>query len=329
MCIRDSLQRDGSWSTPQSLGATLNTPSVDAAPFLAADGETLYFSSDGHGGFGGFDVFVSRRLDDTWTNWSRPENLGAQVNSSGGEIGFNIPASGAFAYLSSTEQSLGGGDIVRVAVPESARPKAVVLVSGRVLDAATGTPLEATITYEAIGGVAAGTARSDPKTGAYAIVLPVGARYGFRGEAARYYAESTTLDLSSTTVYEERTQDLRLAPLAVGTTVRLNNLFFDTARATLRLESGAELDRLVAFLKSNPAVEVEIGGHTDNEGSEASNRTLSEARARSVVAYLVEHGIAASRVPARGYGEASPAASNDTSEGRQQNRRVELRVTKF
>ena len=323
------VQPDGSWSQPRNLGPTLNTAQAETTPFLAADGTTLYFSSLGHGGEGGYDVFVTRRLDDSWTRWSAPENLGPTVNSAGGELGFNIPASGDLAYLASTTQSVGLTDIVRVAVPAVARPRAVALVSGRVLAAGTGAPLGATVTYEALDGSARGTANTDPATGAYTIALPAGAVYGFRGEAAGHYAESTTLDLSATTAYEERQQDLSLTPLAVGTTLRLNNLFFDTGRATLRPESGAELDRLAAFLAANPAVEVEIAGHTDSEGSDATNQTLSQGRAQAVVAYLTARGVAAARTPARGYGEARPAGTNDTPDGRQANRRVEFRVTRL
>jgi OOP family OmpA-OmpF porin len=320
---------EGPFGQPINLGATINTDTTEASPFLASDGVTLYFSSGGHGGEGGRDIFVTRRLDDSWTNWSRPENLGPDINTPTNDSGFVIPASGDYAYFTSAEDSYGRSDIFRTRLPESMRPRPVVLVRGRVLDARTRQPLEASVVYEGLGNTQRGVARSNPSTGEYQIVLPAGARFGFRGEAPRYYPENVNVDLAGVTAYAERTQDLLLVPLEVGSTVRLNNIFFDVNRATLRPESALELDRLADYLRANPTVEVEIGGHTDNTGSDEANRTLSQARARAVAEYLAGKGIAARRVQSRGYGESAPTAPNDTDEGRQQNRRVEFKIVRL
>lgn len=322
-------QGDGPWGELVNLGPAINTDTTESSPFLASDGVTLYFSSSGHGGEGGRDIFVTRRLDETWTRWSRPENLGSNINTPTNDAGFVIPAAGDFAYFTSAEDSYGRTDIFRARLPESMRPRPVVLVRGRVLDARTRQPLEASVVYEGLGNTQRGVARSNPVTGEYQIVLPAGARFGFRGEAPRYYPENVNVDLSAVTAYAERTQDLLLVPLEVGSTVRLNNIFFDVNRATLRSESALELDRLADYLRANPTVEVEIGGHTDNVGADAANQTLSQARARAVAEYLAGRGIAARRVQSRGYGEAQPSASNDTDEGRQQNRRVEFKVIRL
>ena len=322
------LEADGTWSRPLHLGAVVNTPEAESTPFLAADNETLFFSSEGHDTMGGYDVFVTRRLDDSWTRWSAPENLGPSINTSGSESGFVIPARGDYAYFgSSAPGGFGSVDLVRVALPEAARPAPVVLVRGRTLDRETGAPVEATVTYESLTGTGRGRAFSNPTTGEYQIVLPAGQRYGFQAGASGYYPESVGLDLTDLAAYDEREQDLQLAPLAVGTKVRLTNLFFDTAQASLRPESRAELDRLAAFLRDSPGVTLEIAGHTDAEGSEASNQRLSERRAQAVVDFLTAAGIAAGRLDARGYGEGAPVATNDTADGRQQNRRVEFEVT--
>lgn len=320
---------DGTWSEPLNLGPTINTDTTEASPFLASDGVTLYFSSAGHGGAGGRDLFLTRRLDDSWTRWSTPENLGPSINTAGNDAGFVIPASGDYAYFTTNADSYGRTDIFRTRLAESLRPRPVVLVRGRVLDARTRQPLEAAVVYEGLGNGQRGVARSNPATGEYQIVLPAGARFGFRGEAPRYYPENVNVDLSGVTAYAERTQDLVLVPLEVGSTVRLNNIFFDVNRATLRPESALELDRLVEYLRANPTVEVEIGGHTDDRGTDEANRTLSQARASAVAAYLAEKGIAPRRVQSRGYGESVPTASNDTEEGRQQNRRVEFKVIRL
>jgi OOP family OmpA-OmpF porin len=322
-------QGEGPWSEPVNLGRTINTDTTEVSPFLASDGVTLYFASSGHGGQGGRDILVSRRLDDSWTNWSRPENLGASINTSGHDAGFVIPAAGDYAYFVSNRDSYGRSDIFRARLPESMRPRPVVLVRGRVLDARTRQPLEATVVYEGLGNAQRGIARSNAATGEYQIVLPAGARFGFRGEAPRYYPENVNVDLSAVTAYAERTQDLLLVPLEVGSTVRLNNIFFDVGRATLRPESALELDRLAEYLRANPTVEVEIGGHTDDTGTDAANQTLSQGRARAVAEYLSGKGIAPRRVQSRGYGESAPTVPNDSDENRQQNRRVEFKVIRL
>ncbi len=317
------------WAEPVNLGAVVNTDSTETTPFLASDGVTLYFGSKGHGGRGGMDVFVTRRLDASWRRWSPPVNLGPGINTAGFDAGFVIPASGDYAYFVSTTDTYGNADVFRARLPEGMRPRPVVLVRGRVLDARTRQPLAARILYEGLGNDQRGVAHSNPATGEYQIVLPTGARFGFRGSADRYYPESVSVDLSALAAYEERAQDLLLVPLAVGSTVRLNNIFFDTNRATLRPESALELDRLAAYLVENPAAEIEIGGHTDAVGADDANQALSQARARAVADYVAGRGVAARRVVARGYGESRPAAGNDTEEGRQRNRRVEFSVTRL
>jgi outer membrane protein OmpA-like peptidoglycan-associated protein len=321
------LRPDGSWTEPMNLGTTLNTKQDEDAPFLAADGVTLYFSSRGHGGYGGNDVLMTRRLDNTWKKWSKPVNLGPTINSSEDESFFFIPASGDYAYFSSDRFSPGDMDIVRIGVPESARPRPVVLVAGRVLDQSTNRPVDARVVYETLAdGKEIGVARTDPKTGVYKIALPSGTAYGFRAEADGFIAVSDNLDLTNLSAYSEQSRDLYLVPIELGQIVRLNNLFFDVGKATLRRESLPELNRMVSLMTANPMMTVEITGHTDNIGSDENNLLLSRNRADAVLNYLASHGVPATRVSSRGLGKSSPVASNDTEEGRQRNRRVEFRI---
>ncbi|MDB5032877.1 MAG: flagellar motor protein MotB [Chlorobi bacterium] len=323
------LQNDGTWSAPLSLGKTINTTGMEASPFLAADGATLYFSSNGHGGYGGNDIFVTRRLDNTWQKWSKPENLGAIINSPEWDAYYTIPASGDYAYFVSHKSSLGLGDIMRIGLPESARPKPVVLVSGHVLDAKTGRPVAAQIFYEILPeGKEIGIARSGPTTGDYKITLPAGSRYAFRAEAPGYIPVNDNIDVTNLKEYKELTRDLKLVPIEVGQTVRLNNIFFDFAKTALRDESFPELNRMVTTLQANPAMVIEIAGHTDNVGSDESNVALSQNRAAAVESYLESKGIARSRMSVHGYGKTKPLATNDTEDGRQQNRRVEFTIIK-
>ncbi len=124
------------------------------------------------------------------------------------------------------------------------------------------------------------------------------------------------------------TKDLYLQPIEVGLTVRLKNIYFDFDKTTLKSESFVELNKVVDFLKANPNVDVEISGHTDNKGSDDYNANLSQGRSQAVVDYIVSQGIDAARLTAHGYGESKPIDSNDTEEGRANNRRVEFTVMK-
>ncbi len=321
------LQRDGEWSVPMNLGPDVNTPEFDRTPFLAADGVTLYFSSDGHGGFGSSDIFVTRRLDSTWQRWSKPENLGRPINTEGWDGFFTVPAAGDYAYLVSSQNSHGSADIFRVKLNAALRPNAVGLVSGRVLDARTRKPIAADIFYQGRTERSNdGTARSNPGSGEYKVTLPVGERYTFSAQAQGYVPKSATVDLSTVRDYREITQDFLLVPGGEMAPVRLDAIFFETASAELRAESTDELNRLVQMLQENPSARAEIAGHTDNVGTASSNRELSQARAQSVVDYLVRQGIEPERLRARGYGKSRPVASNGNDAGRQQNRRVEFRI---
>ncbi len=323
------LKPDGTWSAPKDLGAEINTLDEEATPFLASDGKTLYFSSNGYSGYGLNDMYVSRRLDDSWIHWSEPQNLGPDINTTDWDAYYTVPASGDYGYFVSNKSSYGGEDIFRVKLPESLRPAAVVLVSGKVLDKKTGKPLAAQIRYELLpSGKEIGLARSNPTTGEYKITLPAGANYGFRADTKGYIAVNENLDLTKQKTYGEVNKDLELVPIEVGQTIRLNNIFFDFSKSELKEESFSELDRLVDLIKASPEMEVEISGHTDNVGSDAQNKLLSETRAKAVKAYFVEKGIDTKRLKTVGYGRTKPLASNDTEEGRQQNRRVEFTIEK-
>ncbi len=322
------LGSDGIWSEPRTIGPNINTDGYEYTPFLASDGVTLYFSSNGHFSYGENDIMVTKRLDDTWLKWSEPRNLGRPINSTEWESYFRIPASGDFAYVLSWKGGFGRADIFRVRLRDDQRPNPVVLVRGRVIDARTRKPLEATIRYEQLGTDRRelGTAVTDPRTGEYQIVLPGGNKYGFYAEAANYLPINENLDLSNLTTYREVTKDLRMVMLQQGAVVRLNNIFFETGKWDLQPDSRPELDRVVTLLNSNPSMRIEIAGHTDNVGSAADNVILSRNRAASVREYLVEQGIKPSRLVSKGYGETKPVATNDSDDGRQENRRVEFKV---
>jgi outer membrane protein OmpA-like peptidoglycan-associated protein/Tol biopolymer transport system component len=318
---------DGEWSEPMNLGPTVNSGDVDFAPFLAADGTTLYFSSKGRGGYGDADIFVTRRLDSSWQNWSAPQNLGGAINSQTWDAYYVIPASGDYVYFGSSSNSIGESDLVRVPLPSDMRPRAVALVSGRVVNSVTNEPVAATIRYERLpDGEEAGVARTDPRTGRYAIALPAGEVYAFRAEAPEMLGTGSSIDLTSLDAFVETKEDLAMVPFEEGQVIGLANIFFDFGQSTLRAESYPELDRLVDLMNDNPTLEIEVAGHTDHVGSSTANARLSEARVGSVVTYLLGSGVAAARLHTNRFGETKPVADNVTNEGRQRNRRVEFRI---
>lgn len=317
-----TIGADGVWAKPANLGRIVNTPLVELSPFMAPDGKTLYFSSNRPGGIGGFDLWLTRRLDETWTNWSAPQNLGAEVNTKDNDMNIAVDATGKFAFMAIGP--IMKEDIYEFELPAAMRPKPVAFVYGKVTDP-DGKPLPAAIVYEFLKtGAGAGQAAAKPGDGKYQIALPIGEDYAFRAAAAGYVAVSDRIDLVAAKDGDRFERNLILVPLEIGRPIRLNNVFFDTAKTELLPESTRELDRLVALLKQMPTMKIEVRGHTDSVDNDATNLTLSNGRAASVVAYLVKNGIAATRLQSKGFGETSPIGSNTTDEGRKLNRRVEF-----
>ncbi|WP_460617069.1 OmpA family protein [Hymenobacter ruber] len=323
-------EMNNTWTKPKNLGPNVNTAKSDFAPFLAADEKTLYFASEGRGGYGKSDIFYSKRLDDTWTNWSPPRNLGPVVNSPDFDAYYTISAAGQDAYLVSSRNGTNGSkDIFRISLAPAFQPEVVTLVTGKVLDVNTGKPIRAIIHYEnLLTGEEIGVAETDPVDGSYTIVLPSGVQYGYRAEAKGYIAENANLDVTAKDKYSEQKQDLFLVPFNVGQTVKMNNIFFQQSKYYLTTNSYPELLRLIRIMKDYPTVEIKLSGHTDNQGDPALNLKLSQDRVNEVKKYLGSHGIKAERVTTEGFGDTKPIASNDQEETRAKNRRVEFTITK-
>src|SRR5690606_38971219 len=329
------MNSDSTWTEPKNLGDAINSAGEESAPFLALDDQTLYFSSNGFSGYGGSDIYVSKRLDDTWTNWSEPENLGPEINSPLEDLFFNIPANSEYAYYSRgvTETNT---DIYRVKLPILKKPEVWVTVRGKIVDAETGEPIGAKVVYERLpGGEETGIAQTNPETGEYEIRIPGGSMYGIRAEAPDKISESQNLDLTGITedriidVRDFRLGNIRVADIATDVTITLNNVFFDFDKADLKPESYPELDRIVRIMKERTEMEIEVSGHTDATGPESYNQGLSRRRAQAVVTYLSRNGINASRLKVTYFGESKPIDSNDTEEGRSRNRRVEFKILKL
>lgn len=315
-----------------NLGSTINTPYSEYSPFLHPDGKTLYFSSDGHSGLGGLDVYKATRMDpSSWTEWSPPVNLGKEINGPNNDWGYQISTSGRFAYFSAAgkPEGYGANDIYAIEMPARAKPLTVITVSGKVTDPA-GRPLDAKIQWNNLSlRKKVGENVSDPGTGKYVIALPAGYKYSYFAEKEGYIGMSQFFDLRDMEGYTEYTLDIVLYPVSrlmeEKVAIRFNNIFFDFDKYDLREESYLELDRWADFLKKNAELEAEIQGHTDYIGTDAYNQTLSEKRAQAVIKYLVRKGIDPERIAAKGFGESQPIDTNETKEGRQQNRRVEIK----
>ena len=326
------LTKDGSWTEPLNLGKKINAPETnEMTPYLAPDGITMYFSSNRNGGLGDNDIWMTKRLDNSWQKWSEPVNLGGPINTENWDAFFTLDAGGEFAYLTTNLNTFGESDIVRVKLLEKEKPNPVVLVSGNVYNIKTKQPVSASLIYETLpDGVVAGNGISGATDGAFKFVLPYDKNYSIRASADHYFAISENLNLDSLVKagYREIHKDLYLAPIEIGQVVRLNNVFFDFDKYNLRNESFVELDRVVQLLKENPGIEIEMSAHTDSKGADDYNYRLSDDRARSVREYIVSKGIDEKRIVSQGYGETKPVSTNETEEGRQLNRRVEFKIIK-
>lgn len=338
---RADLGTDGGWSEPVNIGAPVNTPANEASPFIHANGQSLFFASEGHTGLGGYDLFVSDSLAviDS-ARWSTPTNLGYPINTSEDQASLFVAANGRRAYYSYEEQKDGVSQRSRLYafdLPETLRDrvKPVSFVKGIVADARTNKPLAATVelidlkTNQLVSRV-----QADAQTGQYTAILPSGGEYALYVSVPGYLFKSLSFDFTQKSK-DDRADGARglslsvpLEPAVSGATARetLNNLFFETGRYDLAAKSRTELDRLAQFLKTNPGVSIEISGHTDDRGDAVANLTLSKKRAQSVVTYLTQAGIGAERIKAVGYGKTRPLAPNTTDENRQLNRRIEWRV---
>ncbi|MFY0600515.1 MAG: PD40 domain-containing protein [Cyclobacteriaceae bacterium] len=316
----------GVWGIPQNLGSTVNTPLNDNSPYLAPDGKTLYYASEGHPGFGGTDVFYC-----VFENgkWSTPINLGDPINSSGDDTNFSISAQG-MAYFASAKSNDGNYDIYQVELPDYLKPKPTIVIQGIVSNSENEDPLAALVLVEDINtGELIAINKSNSVSGEYLIVLPAGRDYSVSASSKGFFFYSQNFDVPKDTSYQEIPMNIALEPIKKGTKVVLNNIFFESGKAELKPISYVELNKASDLLKDNKTMVIEIGGHTDNVGAAELNLKLSQARAKAVMDYMILAGIDASRLRSKGYGETQPIATNDTREGKAKNRRTEFEIVEF
>ena len=320
----------GQWQRAINLGDVINSPFAERSPFLHPDMKTLYFSSDGHGGLGRLDVYKSTRLDDTWTNWSPPINLGKSINTEKNDWGYRVSTDGKTVFFGASNNNL-NEDIYQLELPEAFRPKIVSTIAGHLTDR-QGRPVAAEIVWEDMQtGAEVGRLQSNPKDGRFFIALPNDKQYSYFVFKEHYFPKSNHIDLRGKTgriALEEKMELIKIDEMvADGISLPLKNLFFEINQYQIKNYSYLELDRLVELVKKYE-LHINIGGHTDDAGAQKSNMELSQNRANAVRNYLIEKGCDGAKIKAIGYGETQPVANNKTADGRKKNRRVEVRFDK-
>lgn len=327
----------------------------DGPVYLHIDGKTMYIASQGHESLGGYDIFISKKVQGSWT---KPVNMGYPINTAYDDFFFAATANGKFAYISSNRPGgKGGFDIYKVTfwgapkkpildmedylLASIAKPIkdpkiedvvdvnkiSLTVFKGKTIDDMTEKPVEAQIDIiDNKTGSIIEQFTTNSATGKFLLSLTAGKNYGIAVKANGYLFHSENFDIPDNSDYNLVDKTIRLKNIKIGSKIALRNIFFDTGKSTLRPESNAELDRLVKLLKDVPSLKVEISGHTDNTGSASINDQLSQDRADAVVNYLKTKGIAANRLTAKGYGSNRPIASNATPQGKQENRRTEFEI---
>lgn len=316
----------GKWTKAENLGPVINTRYDEISPFIHVNGRTLFFASNGRPGFGGYDLYRSERDDG---KWSVPENFGAPVNTYEDQFSLFITTDGRRGYYShEKELNDNSGRIYEIGIPQELQIKyRSNYVKGMVRDKSDSQPLRARIElFDIRQNKLVSFVESDSVTGAYLMVLTQGAEYALYVSRPGYLFQNLYFNYVESEHLAPIVMDISLERAKEGAAVVLNNIFFDYNKFDLKEKSYSQLDEVVRFMQENPALRVEISGHTDNQGSADYNRQLSLKRAQAVASYLATKGVQPQRVLQKGYGADKPITDNDTEEGRQQNRRIEFRV---
>lgn len=315
---------DGGWSSPRALPGLVNTPYTEESPFLHPDGKTLYFSSDGHPGFGQLDVFMSKLQEDG--TWGAPVNLGSGVNSFGKDNSLMVLPRGGVAMFATTQGS-GNLDFWQVELPEEVKPIEVATLRGVVRDAKVGMALNAEVVLVDLAtGQTVSRTFSEGETG-FVIPLPGLGSYSFEASAEGHLFGMTTYEQDGgTDLNRSPFVQIELMPIEVGQSFTLEAIQFESGLSKFSANYQAGCERLAKWMTENPEVRIRVVGHTDNVGSLPFNMALSEDRALAVRGFLTSKGIAEARINVFGEGPTKPIADNSTEEGRALNRRVEVLI---
>lgn len=322
-----TIGEDGKFSEPVKLSDNINTPLGEESVFIHPDNQTLYFSSEGHPGMGGLDIFVSKKQADG--SWGKAVNLGYPINSFNDDNSLLVDANGKLAYFASErEGGFGGLDIYQFELPESVRPEKITYVKGLTYNARTKAPVDASFELIDLETQQSVTSAYSNSAGEFLVTLTSNHNYlvNVSKPGFLFYSDNFSLKDKVADYNKPYKLQIPLQPIDTGI-IELKNIFFDVNKWDLKAESKAELQKIIAFLKANPTLKIEFSGHTDNSGDKVFNKTLSTNRAKAIYDYVIEKGaLPATNLSYKGYGDTKPKASNDTPENKAKNRRTELKI---
>ncbi|MEM8939468.1 MAG: OmpA family protein [Bacteroidota bacterium] len=345
-------QGDESWTEPLNLGENINTTGEDESPFMAKDGKTLFFSTDGYKGYGGSDVYVSFRLDDSWIRWSQPENLGPGINKEGDDEYFSIPLAGQNLYFTrylegedsdvftfrvedffvdglAENPLLSSVDHLLPKSVDDPLPKEELLITmiGMVVDGKTKQPVgNGSVLIECLPDSADIGRATINNSGEFIFTVKEKAKYRLISDVEGYISEDENLDFTDLNKSDTMTVNLNVFSIKKGETITLNSIIFGSGKSKLEKTSYPELNKILEYMKNGKIEAILIKGHSDSVGDEDYNMYLSGVRAKEVMEFFIRSGISRDRLSYKAFGETQPKTSNDTKEGRIQNRRVEFEI---
>ncbi len=322
MDIWASDKINNQWTKPYNLGDSINSPGQEMSPFIHFDNKTLYYSSNYFLGMGGYDLFMSRKINDT--TWAAPKNLGYPINTISDEFRIVVDASGKYGYFSSSRDTTYKQDIYYFPLPASIKPERTIYVKAQIYSIPANTPIKAD-SISIINLNDNSTTFTENSSSHFLICLPENNEYALNIVKKDYLFYSDNFDLKnipdSVNHYDI---EIYLTPILKNTKITLKNIFFETDSYKINPKSYVELNKLASFLKINPNLIIQINGHTDSIGSYNYNIELSKNRAKSIMQYLISKGINENRITFKGYGYSIPIANNQTVDGRKLNRRTEV-----
>lgn len=318
---------NGTWSVPVKLGDNINTPGREESVQIHPDGQTLYFSSNGHTGMGGQDIYMSRK--DATGRWGRAVNLGYPINTHKNENSLLVSSGGEVAlFASDRDGGYGDLDLYSFVLPKKYQPIETTFMKGLVYDEETKKPLQAKfqlIDLKTNKVFKAAIANSG--SGDFMVALPKNKNFALIAEHDGYFFYSKNYSLDKLAKNKDGFLiNVPMRPIKSGDTFVLENIFFDVNKFELKPASVSELGKLKEILTKNNNLRIELGGHTDSDGNDDQNQILSEKRAKAVVDWLVKSGIDIKRLSYKGYGEANPLVPNDSVDNKAKNRRTEVRI---
>ncbi len=322
-CVKDAK---GNWGIPENLGPRINTDGNEKSPFFHSDGQTLYFSSTGHLGYGGYDIYLSKLSKDT--GWIAPKNIGYPINSERDDLGFFVSTDGKYGYFASDKlKGNGGWDVYSFELYKEARPERVLFVSGALRDENNQVISDAKVEIKNTKTRKVTTVEVDSLTGKYVAVVAFDEDHILTVKQPGKAFTSQYFSAADSTIGKPMKMDLKVEDIKVGKPYKLNNIYFKTSSSLLNEETIFIIEELTKFLQENKTVSIAIHGHTDNAGNAADNLKLSTDRAKMVYDLLVLNGIDAQKLSYKGFGATKPIASNITEKGKALNRRTEFMVT--